>query len=121
MNKSTERVLMILFAVLAVGFAVLFLSANGRNGALIREKDELIAQDETLKAENAEAAEKAAAKLKEVTEQRDDLEAELDEATQLNTALTLESEDAAQQIDEHVQRPHQPRRQRMDAALFADN
>jgi Tfp pilus assembly protein PilO len=100
MNKSTERVLMILFAVLAVGFAVLFLSANGRNGALIREKDELIAQDETLKAENAEAAEKAAAKLKEVTAQRDDLEAKLDEATQLNTALTLESEDAAQQIDE---------------------
>ena len=51
MNKSTEKVLMILFAVLAVGFAVLFLSANGRIGALNREKDELIAQNETLKAE----------------------------------------------------------------------
>ena len=39
MNKSTEKVLMILFAVLAVGFAVLFLSANGRIGALNREKE----------------------------------------------------------------------------------
>ena len=105
MNKNTEKVLMILFAVLAVGFAVLFLSANGRIGALNREKDELIAQNETLKAENAESAEKAGVKLKEVTAQRDDLEAKLDEATQRNSNLSLVSEDAAKQIDEMVMVP----------------
>ena len=62
MQKNTGTVITALLAVLAIVFAILVLTGNGKIGTLNKEKDDLNAQVETLTADAAKAAEEAAAK-----------------------------------------------------------
>ena len=81
MKNGTSTVMTVLFAVLAVAFAVLFISGNNRLSALNLEKDELTAQAETLKAEVVRAEEDASVRLDKAAQQKEELSAKLEAET----------------------------------------
>ena len=96
MRNNTTVVLCVLFAVLAVVFAVLFLSGNGRIGAMNREKDELAAEAEVLRADAVKAEETSAVRLQEAEAKRSELASQVET---LKTDASKAAEDAAESTD----------------------